>query len=203
MNQPRTAAHLTLALKLLFGLAFVFLAALILGQTILSKDIVSGTSMAPTLKDGDRLYSLRHKPVHRSDIVVIEAPDRPDAPGTLYIKRVIGMPGDTITVANDQLYINGKKQAEPYLNSAFMQQAIKQFAIEQNVPLAQAHFTSNFSLATLPETHRARVPAGHYFVMGDNRLVSHDGRAFGFIAKSKVQSVVVWRYWPLSKMTIY
>ncbi|MCX2455868.1 signal peptidase I [Lacticaseibacillus nasuensis] len=175
----------------------VLFAAVIIGVQLLmhfviSKDVVQGTSMQPTLEDGDRLYSARHHSIDRNDIVVIDAPDKP---GELYIKRVIGMPGDTVAVKHEKLYINGKQTKEPYLKSKFMAQEMT----AQN----STYFTYDFSLQTLQSTHRATVPKGAYFVMGDNRLVSHDGRDFGFIAKNKIQSVVVWRYWPLNKMKIY
>ncbi len=74
-------------------LAVIMFGTYFIVNNVVSKDIVSGTSMQPTLEDGDRLYSLRHRGVKRNDIVVIHAPDRE---GELYIKRVIGMPGDTV-----------------------------------------------------------------------------------------------------------
>ncbi len=178
----------------------VVLGTQLLIKYVISKDIVQGTSMQPTLQDGDRLYSLRHKTVKRNDIVVIDAPD---APGELYIKRVIAMPGDTVSVKNETLYVNGKVQKQPYLNQKFMKQEIAAWAKAQGVIASSVKFTQDFNIQTLAATKRATVPANSYFVMGDNRLVSHDGRAFGFIKKNKVQSVVVWRYWPLNKMTIY
>ncbi|WP_262316930.1 signal peptidase I [Lacticaseibacillus parakribbianus] len=178
----------------------VVLATQLLTRFVVSKDVVQGNSMQPTLEDGDRLYSLRHKSVSRNDIVVIDAPD---APGELYIKRVIGMPGDTVQVKNEKLYVNGKQQKQPYLKQAFMTAEIKTEAAKADRDPSTIPFTYNFSLKTLTSTKRATVPKNSYFVMGDNRLISHDGRDFGFIKKDKVQSVVVWRYWPLTKMTIY
>lgn len=176
--------------------AVVIIGVQLLMHFVVSKDIVQGTSMQPTLEDGDRLYSLRHKAIHRNSIVVIDAPDKP---GQLYIKRVIGLPGDTVRVKNDKLYINGKLTKEPYLKKSFMQKEINAYAKQQGVDASSIHFTYNFSLKTLVSTKRATVPKGSYFVLGDNRLVSHDGRDFGFVKKSKVQSVVIWRYWPLNK----
>lgn len=183
----------------------VLFAAVIIGVQLLmhfviSKDVVQGTSMQPTLEDGDRLYSVRHHSINRNDIVVIDAPDKP---GELYIKRVIGMPGDTVEVKNEKLYVNGKLTKQPYLKSSFMKAEIAEYAATNNRTIASTPFTYNFSLKTLQSTHRATVPKGQYFVMGDNRLVSHDGRDFGFIKRNKIQSVVVWRYWPINKMKIY
>jgi len=193
-NPVRTAVEfIVLLVVIMFGTYFIV-------NNVVSKDIVSGTSMQPTLEDGDRLWSLRHRGIKRNDIVVIHAPDRE---GELYIKRVIGMPGDTVESKNDVLYVNGKKQAQPYLKSSFMKTEIASWAQQQNVDPSSIKFTGDFNIATLPSTKRKTVPAGHYFVMGDNRLVSHDGRDFGFISKSKVQSVVAWRYWPLNKMKFY
>lgn len=188
----------TIELIVLF--VVVILGTQLLMKYVLSKDIVQGTSMQPTLEDGDRLYSVRNKAVHRNNIVVIDAPDKP---GQLYIKRVIGMPGDTVAVKSGKLYINGKVQAQPYLKTKFMDDELKAFATQQGVAIGSVQFTKDFNIATLASTQSKTVPKGEYFVMGDNRLVSHDGRDFGFIAKDKIQSVVVWRYWPLSKMKTY
>ena len=187
-------------IELILVVAVAIGAATFLKQYVLSKDIVSGTSMQPTLENGDRLYSIRTLSVKRNAIVVIEAPDRP---GQLYIKRVIGLPGDTVESRNGVLYVNGKKQAQPYLQSAFMKSEIKTWADQQNIDPSLIKFTNDFNIATLPATKHKIVPAGQYFVLGDNRLVSHDGRDFGFISKNKIESVVVWRYWPLDQMRFF
>lgn len=187
-------------IELLIMVAVVALGTQLLIRFVISKDFVQGPSMEPTLNDGDRLYSLRHKKVKRDDMVVIDAPDDP---GVLYIKRVIGMPGDTIAFKNNVLYINGKKTAEPYLNKKFEQTSVTNYAKKQGIDPASLNFTYDFSLATLPSTARRTVPKNSYFVMGDNRLVSKDSRSFGFVKASKVQSVVVWRYWPINKMKTY
>ena len=188
------------AIELIVLFLVVILGTQLLMHYVLSKDIVQGTSMQPTLENGDRLYSVRNKAVHRNNIVVIDAPDKP---GQLYIKRVIGMPGDTVAVKSGKLYINGKVQTQPYLKSSFMQKELNAYAAQQGVAAGSLQFTPDFNIATLAATQSKTVPQGEYFVMGDNRLVSHDGRDFGFIAKDKVQSVVVWRYWPINKMKIY
>lgn len=199
MNKKKTSnARAIIEMIVLF--VVVVAGVQLLMHFVLSKDVVQGTSMQPTLQDGDRLYSLRHKQIKRNEIVVIDAPDKP---GELYIKRVIGMPGDSVQVKNEKLYINGNRVAQPYLKQSFMSQELKDYASQQGLATNSLKFTYNFSLSTLKSTQRKTVPKGEYFVMGDNRLVSHDGRDFGFIPKNKVQSVVVWRYWPLNKMTVY
>ncbi len=203
-NSHKKASKMNETVKWLLEMVVIILVVLVgtklLMNHVVSKDVVQGTSMQPTLENGDRLYSLRNKSIHRNDIVVIDAPDQP---GQLYIKRVIGMPGDTVAVQDDKLYINGKETKEPYLKASFMKQEMKTYAAQQGIDLNSLKFTYDFDIATLPSTKSKTVPKGSYFVMGDNRLVSHDGRDFGFIKKSKVQSVVVWRYWPLNKMKIF
>lgn len=196
----QTTTFITSLLTIILVAGAAFFGTRWLSANVLSKDVVSGVSMEDTLHDGDRLYSLQHKDIKRSDVVVVNAPDRIN---TLYIKRVIGMPGDHVAMKNDQLYINGKKQSEPYLDKDFKKKAIEEAATQRNVPADQMTFTDNFDIATWPSTKQATVPAGHYFVMGDNRLNSHDSRAFGFISKDQIQSVVVWRYWPLTKMKMF
>lgn len=188
-------------LKLLALLVLVFAAGRLLMTQVLGNDKVSGDSMQPTLQGNDRLLSLRHTAITRNRIVVIKAPDAPA--GTLYIKRVIGLPGDTVRVKNERLYINGKLQKQPYLKPAFMRREVQAWATLHHKAGTNVQFTKDFDLKSDPATHSARVPAGKYFVMGDNRFVSHDGRAFGFISRKQIDSVVFWRYWPLTKMHTY
>ncbi|WP_461214663.1 signal peptidase I [Lacticaseibacillus sp. GG6-2] len=188
-------------LKLLLIMVIAFAAARLLMTQVLGNNQVSGDSMQPTLENNDRLLSLRHAKIARNKIVVIKAPDAPA--GTLYIKRVIGMPGDTVRVKNERLYINGKQQAQPYLKPSFMRQEIQAWAMLNHKEGSNKPFTNDFDLKSNPATHSTRVPAGKYFVMGDNRFVSHDGRAFGFISRAQIESVVVWRYWPLNQMHTY
>ena len=76
----------------------------------LANEVVSGPSMQPTFEDGDRLIAVRHFTPKRNDVVIIKAPNQP---AVMYIKRLIGLPGDTAQSKNDVLYINGKKVAQP------------------------------------------------------------------------------------------
>lgn len=181
-------------------LLVTFASMFLITHFVISRDVVQGVSMEPTLHTGDRLVSLKHKTIKRNDIVVLKAPDKP---GELYIKRVIGLPGDTVAVQDDQLFINGKKVDQPYLKASFMKQEIKRDVANGTLAEAPPDFTNNFTLATQASTNRESVPANHYFVMGDNRVRSHDGRDFGFVSRQQIDSVVVWRYWPINQMKIY
>lgn len=185
-------------LKLLLILALAFGATWILFTQVVGLNRVTGDSMQPTLQPHDRLLSLRHASVTRDQIVVIQAPDAPA--GTFYIKRVIGLPGDTIRVKDDQLYINGHTQKQPYLKASFIRQTLQGWAAANQKQGAAVQFTRDFDLQSNPATHSRRVPAGKYFVLGDNRLVSHDGRAFGFVDRAQITGVVTWRYWPLKQI---
>lgn len=187
------ASHHKPTWRWLLVLALVFIAVFGSTRYFIANDIVAGNSMEPTLRSNQRLISIKHRKPKRFDIIVLT---ESVAPHTLFIKRVIGLPGDTIKVANDQLWINGKRQAEPYLNTTFAKKELAKYQATQQAKT----FTTDFSLPTLKTTHTAKVPAGHYFVMGDNRLVSYDSRGFGFVSKAEIESVVLWRYWPVTQM---
>lgn len=109
-----------------FFLDIIIMFAILMGiyyfvfSFFLSNETVSGPSMQPTFENGDRLIAVRHFTPKRNDIVILKAPDQKDA---LYIKRIIGTPGDMVTSKNDKLYINGKQVAEPYLNNKYEKQA--------------------------------------------------------------------------------
>ncbi len=140
-------------------------------------------SMLPTLQIGDRIVvdklAYRFGSVHRGDIVVFARPPLVDADYTDLVKRVIGLPGETIGLSNGHVTINGKILSEPWL--------------PHPEPLSEpSALPQGFSL-----THPYTIPADHYFVMGDNRPDSEDSRYFGPIPGSLIVGKMVLRVWPL------
>lgn len=158
----------------------VLLAALI-RYFLFAPIVVDGLSMMPTLHDQDRMIvnklSYQIGEPERFDIIVFHAPENKD-----YIKRVIGLPGDTIEYRNDTLYVNGKAYEEPYLEE-YKQQVI-------DGPL-----TDPFTLEE--KIGRDTVPDGHIFVMGDNRRFSKDSRHIGTVPIDEVLGKTNLIYWPV------
>jgi signal peptidase I len=138
-------------------------------------------SMEPTLMIGDRIIvdklSYHLHAVGRGDIVVFATPpDEVAPPGVKdLVKRVIGLPGETISSADGQVWINGKPLSEPWLPRGVVTTGIR----------------------------TQKIPAGYYFVMGDNRGDSEDSRVFGPISKSLIVGKVVFRIWPLSRIGFF
>lgn len=171
----------------ILGMVIVFMGIyFLLFRFVLSNETVSGPSMQPTFQDGDRIIAVRNFTPKRGDIVILKAPDEP---GALYIKRIIGVPGDTIESKNDVMYINGKAIKEPYLT-----QYKKKLAKGQL-------YTNNFSLQSLYGVKK--VPKGCYFVMGDHRDVSKDSRMIGFIKRSAIVGEVKLRYYPFNQIKVF
>lgn len=183
-------------------LAVVAVLVLVHGLLVETFTVPSG-SMQPTLWQGDRIMvgKLHAHDVHRGEVVVFDGTDvfahPSDAPPTgvagflrsvgdalgihpgeaLYVKRVIGVPGDTVAVGHDgRLRINGAVQQEPYL-------------------------PRGMTASTVPFV--VHVPAGHVFVMGDNRVASDDSRSHlgdpggGMVPVDDIVGNVTLRYWPL------
>lgn len=143
---------------------------------------VDGMSMAPTLESGQHLLankipysglvprvfaSIDHHDEaapNRGDIVIFHPPTRD---GNIFVKRVIGLPGETIVLREGTVYIDGTAIDEPYL-------------------------TYHDTATTAPVV----VPLGHVFVLGDNRPVSSDSRAFGPVPLRNIEGVAWLRYWP-------
>lgn len=145
--------------------------------------VVDGSSMEPTLHDRDRMIVTKIGEPQRFDIVVFHAPD-----GSDYIKRVIGLPGDSIEYRDDILYINGDSYDESYLNE-FKQRVM-------DGPL-----TNSFTLQETPVKDNV-VPEGHIFVLGDNRRDSTDSRHIGAIPLEKVIGTTKIIYFPIKDMKI-
>ena len=140
---------------------------------------VSGASMYPTLHNGDRMILSKIGEINRFDVVVLKAPDE----NVEYIKRVIGMPGDTLEMKQGVLYINGKKIEQPFINTEALQK--------------QTVFIDDFTLQTL--TGETKIPEGKYFVMGDNRGVSKDSRMIGLIDRKAIEGKAVFTIWPMNQ----
>ncbi|WP_407856349.1 signal peptidase I [Enterococcus hailinensis] len=165
-------------------LYLVVLAAILVGlrQFVFTPVVVKGDSMDPTLIDGERVIALKNTEIQRFDIVTFPAPD--DV-GKNYIKRVVGLPGDTVEYKKDVLYINGKKYAEPYLDEY-------KSKLTDGQPL-----TDDFDLNKLYGSEK--VPAGELFVMGDNRRISKDSRIIGTIKEKDIMADVKFVFWPIKR----
>lgn len=156
--------------------------------------VVSGNSMDPTLQDRERVIATKTKKIERFDIVTFPAPDDPKKS---YVKRVIGLPGDTVEYKNDQLLINGKEFDEPYLDEFKGQLEEGDFLTKVMSEDGQSH--SEFGLGNLTALGSNTVPEGELFVLGDNRQISKDSRLIGFIEKADITGNVKFCIWPLSK----
>ncbi len=140
-------------------------------------------SMLPTLQIGDRIVvdkvDYRFRSVERGDIVVF---GRPPLEPTAYadlVKRVIGLPGETIAIADGRVTIDGRLLDEPWLPVP-------------RPPTLPSPLTAPFSL-----NHPFVVPPGEYFVMGDNRTDSEDSRYFGPIPGKLIVGRMDFKVWPL------
>lgn len=166
------------ALIIAFGLAFI------IRYFLFTPIVVDGESMMPTLEHGERMvvnkigYQIGE--LQRFDIVVFHASQEKD-----YVKRVIGLPGDHVAYKNDQLYINGEIQEEPYLDSYKAQ-------------LPSGTLTEDFTLEEY--TQKSIIPEGYVFVMGDNRRNSLDSREIGLVSVEEIIGDTNVVFWPLNEM---
>jgi signal peptidase I len=148
---------------------------------------IPSESMTPTLKVGDRVLvnklSYKLHDVNRGDIVVFEAPEDEATPGVKdLVKRVIGLPGETVELRDGQVFVDEKPLSEPYLADGETTVPTQDFAGGCEPPVSDAECT---------------VPADSYLVFGDNRNESKDGRVFGPIKESDIVGRVFVRIWPL------
>lgn len=142
---------------------------------------VKGASMNPTLQNEERLIVTKIGEPKRFDVVVFHATEEKD-----YVKRVIGLPGDTVEYKNDTLYINGKAYPEPYLD-------------EYKKQVIDGPLTNSFTLKDTPLQSEV-VPEGHLFVLGDNRRKSMDSRHIGAVPIEKVVGKAEFVFYPLAEM---
>ena len=163
-------------------LAVVAVAVALLIQAVLVKPYrIPSASMEDTLLIGDRVLvdrvSWRFAQPARGDIVVFHPP----FDGPVLIKRIIGLPGDEMSLSGGFVYVNGRRLDEPYVRRIDGRQ-------EPSEPF------SNGLPWSLQEPYK--VPAGSYFVMGDNRTDSGDSREFGPIKHEQFVGRAFAKYWP-------
>ncbi len=146
---------------------------------IMQPNQVKGASMDPTFNSGDYIFTskitYKFRSYHRGDVIVFRSPKNPDIE---YIKRVIALPKDTITVKDSDVFINNVKLTESY--------------IADRTNLWEGGFLKNGESYTVPEDE--------LFVMGDNRPRSSDSREFGPVPFSSVIGQVFYRYFPAEKI---
>ena len=186
-----------------WGPFILFLIALGLVRLFLIQPVsVDGHSMDPTLADGERLIVLRTAKIDRFDIVV--AKEKEGNKTKEIVKRVIGLPGDTITYKDDVLYVNGKKTSEPYLDKyqkAFEDDNLQDIYSYNTLFQQLAENSDAFTTAKDGSTEfTIKVPKNQYFLLGDDRIVSKDSREVGSVKKSAIIGEVKFRFWPLSKI---
>lgn len=163
-------------LRLFRDIFLIVVVLVLIGVFAVQPVVVEGTSMVPQLHDGERLLvnkivyynieSVSWGHINRGDIVVFWYPKEPDKS---YVKRVIGLPGETVEVKNGRVLINGNELNEDYLD-----------------------YEHNQSLPTWPAK---KVDDHYYFVMGDNRDNSSDSRYWGLVPQKYVYGKAFFRYW--------
>jgi signal peptidase I len=160
-------------------LAIALLLALLIRVFIAEPRYIPSDSMVPTLDVGDRLVvekvSYRFHPPHRGDIIVFDPPVQLQFQGytadQAFIKRIIGEPGQVVAVQGGTVYVDGEPLAEDYI-------------------------------AEPPEYEMppVLVPAGQFFVMGDNRNNSNDSHVWGFLPEGNIIGRAVYRFFPLARV---
>ncbi len=135
---------------------------------------VEGTSMMPELYNHERIFInkfvYRVEPIHRFDVVVFHYPLDPSKS---YIKRVVGLPGEWVSIHDGRVYIDGRPLKESFIPRSYLDH-------------------DNY-----PAVH---VPPGHYYVLGDHRDASNDSRDWGTVGRKYIYGKAEFVYWPVSQI---
>ena len=174
--QPRARfgrKHIFWLIGGIVGLYLLYQAIVLLIVVYLVQPVrVEGRAMSPTLNNGDKVFLLKQfGEIQRGEIV---AHLYPEDTSKSYIKRIIGLPGETLEIREGRVFINGQLLEEPYMPA------------------------ENFSQDTLAPV---QIAAEHYFVLGDNRRNSSDSRYWGTVPRNLIYGKYWYRYWEAEPAT--
>ena len=143
---------------------------------------VHGESMIPTFKNNEfvltNLITLRFNEPKRGDVIVFRAPTDRDKD---FIKRIVGLPGETIAIHGGSIFIDNQK-------------------LNEDIYLPDGLRTRGGQF--LPEGGEMKIPLDSYAVMGDNRISSSDSEDWGFLKKNDIIGVVIFVYWPVGSVRV-
>jgi signal peptidase I len=189
----RDGRHSRWIVELLGVVGVALVVAIVLRTFVVATYSIPSGSMEPTLQVGDRILvdklSYHLHGVGRGDIVVFSTPPEEDCAGppvSDLVKRVIGLPGETISLSDGKVFINERLLPEPFLPE------------DVRTDTYPGPSGSAFSLH-----HAYRIPEGDVYVMGDNRPRSCDSRFWGPIAESTIVGKVDMRIWPVSRLGFF
>ena len=172
-------------------LVVALVASLLVNTFVVQAFSIPTGSMEPTLVPHDRvlvnkLAYVVH-PVHDGDVIAFRRPPRDVSTTDDLIKRVIAGPGQLLAVSGCRVYVNGKPEPQPYLPKGW-QNPTSEYCTVWDAP----------GMLQLPDPYR--VPAGSYFVMGDNRKDSYDSRYWGPVPASYIVGRAFARVWPRGRL---
>jgi len=179
-NQPVGARKFWLGIWDLFKtIVLIVVLTYAIRLFIIQPFIVEGQSMEPAFQNADYLItekiSFRFRQIERGEIVIFHPPENPEIN---YIKRVVGLPGDTISIKDGEIFINSKQLLEPYLSS-------------------------NKETLTQSSGYSVTLADNQYFLLGDNRNHSRDSREIGPIPQTNIVSRVWFRLLPITSVRAF
>ncbi len=152
-------------IKEILPYVLIIIAVILIRTFIITPVRVDGASMDQTLEDGQILLLYKLSNIDYGDIIVLDE----EKEGEIIIKRIIGMPGDTVSINDNTVYVNGEELEEDYAYGE----------------------TSDYEEITLGDDE--------YFILGDNRPISKDSRYFGPVKEDEIIGKVIFRLWPFNK----
>ena len=178
ISKEEKTSPLREALSWVFTFAAAILVALVLKNFVIINATVPTGSMETTIMRGDDLFGFRlayqFSEPKRGDIIIFKYPDDEEEK---YVKRIIGLPGETVRISNAKVYID-----------------------DSETPLQEEYLKDEWTVATGP--FEFQVPEGCYFVMGDNRNDSWDARYWDntYVAREKIIGKAEWVYFPFDRI---
>ena len=171
LEEPSTSAGLWAEVKSITrDIIFAAVMAVLIVVFVVQPVKVEGTSMQPRLENDERIFVNKFEytfsSIKRGDIIVFWFPDDPEKS---YVKRVIGLPGETVELRNGRVFIDGNELQEPYLDTEHNQ--------------------------SMHDNSVTKVKEHYFFVMGDNRDNSSDSRIWGLVPEKYIYGKAFFRYW--------